>query len=134
MHQEDLARQFGRWYKMKHGEGRTVCLLGMRTDESLQRYSGIVNKKYSYKGECWITRQFKDVWTASPLYDWKVSDVWHAYFHFGYDYNKIYDLFYMAGLSPTLEYFFFSSSTFFCCSLEIPNPINRHIWSFLNIQ
>ena len=43
MHQEDLARQFGRWYRMTHGEGKTVCLLGMRADESLQRYSGFLN-------------------------------------------------------------------------------------------
>lgn len=68
MHQEDLARQFGRWYRMAHGGGKTVCLLGIRADESLQRYSGILNKKYGYKDTCWISRQFKDVWCASPLY------------------------------------------------------------------
>ena len=119
MHQEDLARQFGRWYKMRHGEGKTVCLLGMRTDESLKRYNGIVNKKYSYKGECWITRQFKDVWTASPLYDWKISDVWHAYFHFGYDYNRIYDLFYMAGLSPD--------------KMRVASPFNDYAKDSLNL-
>ena len=67
MHQEDLAKQFGRWYRMSHGNQKTVCLLGIRADESLQRYSGFLNKKYGYKGECWISRQFKDVWCASPL-------------------------------------------------------------------
>ncbi len=70
MHQEDLAKQFSRWYRLSHGNKKTVCLLGMRADESLQRYSGFLNKKYGYKGECWIGRQFKDVWCASPLYDW----------------------------------------------------------------
>ena len=64
MHQEDLAKQFGRWYRLSHGNKKTVCLLGMRADESLQRYSGFLNKKYGYRGECWITRQFKDVWCA----------------------------------------------------------------------
>lgn len=53
---------------MAHGGGKTVCLLGIRADESLQRYSGILNKKYGYKDTCWISRQFKDVWCASPLY------------------------------------------------------------------
>ena len=24
MHQEDLAKQFGRWYKESHGNGKTV--------------------------------------------------------------------------------------------------------------
>lgn len=100
MHQEDLAKQFGRWYRTAHGNRKTVCLLGIRADESLQRYNGIINKKYGYNGECWISKQFKDVWTASPLYDWSHSDVWHAYAQFGYDYNELYNLYYMAGLRP----------------------------------
>ena len=102
MHQEDLAKQFGRWYKQSHGDKKTVILLGIRATESLQRYSGFVNKKYGYNGECWITKQFKDVYAASPIYDWSVSDIWHAIYKFGYDYNKLYDMYYMAGLSPNL--------------------------------
>ena len=93
MHQEDLAKQFGRWYGEAHGNGRTVCLLGMRADESLQRYSGFLNKKYGYKGECWISRQFKGLWCASPMFDWSAEDVWHANYLFGYDYNHLYDLY-----------------------------------------
>ncbi len=100
MHQEDLAKQFGRWYRDIHGKKKTVCLLGMRAEESIQRYSGFLNKRYGYKGECWITQQFKDTWCASPIYDWSNSDVWHANSMFGYEYNKLYDLYYMAGLSP----------------------------------
>ena len=79
MHQEDLAKQFGRWYRMEHDGKKTICLLGMRASESLQRYSGIVNKRYGYKGVCWITRQFKDVWMGTPLYDWTVNDIWHSH-------------------------------------------------------
>ena len=99
MPQKELARQFGRWYKISHGNKKTVCLLGTRADESLQRYSGFLNKKYGYRGECWISRQFKDVWCASPLYDWRSKDVWHANALFGYDYNSLYDLYYKAGLT-----------------------------------
>ncbi len=102
MHQEDLAKQFTRWYKMSHFGEKTVCLLGIRADESLQRYSGFVNKKYGYEDKCWLSRQFKDVWTASPLYDWSTADVWHANYKFGYEYNSLYDLYYKAGLSPEL--------------------------------
>lgn len=100
MHQEDLAKQFGRWYRLTHNDKKTVCLLGIRADESLQRYSGFLNKKYGYDGECWISKQFKDVWAASPLYDWSHADVWHAYAKFDYDYNRLYDMYYMAGLKP----------------------------------
>lgn len=49
MHQEDLAKQFGRWYRIAHNGGKTVCLLGMRADESLQRYSGFLNKNTGIK-------------------------------------------------------------------------------------
>lgn len=99
MHQEDLAKQFGRWYRISHGNKKTVCLLGIRADESVQRYSGIFRKKYGYQGTCWISTQFKNVWAASPLYDWSKSDVWHANYLFNYDYNKLYDLYYKAGLT-----------------------------------
>ncbi len=98
MHQEDLAKQFARWYHFSHGEKKTVCLLGIRADESLNRYSGFVNKRYGYKDECYITRQFKDIWAASPLYDWSNEDIWHANYLFNYDYNHLYDLYYKAGL------------------------------------
>ena len=47
-----------------------------------------------------IRDRFKDVWCASPLYDWSTSDIWHANYRFGYDYNRLYDLYYMAGLKP----------------------------------
>lgn len=101
MHQEDLAKQFGRWYRLSHGKQKTVCLLGIRADESLQRYSGILNKKYGYREQCWISKQFKDTYAASPLYDWSIDDIWHANALFGYDYNRLYDLYYMAGLKPS---------------------------------
>lgn len=101
MHQEDLAKRFGRWYRLSHDKKKTVCLLGNRAGESLQRFTAIMNKKYGYEGKCWISKQYKDVWTASPMYDWSNEDVWHANAVFGYDYNKIYDLYYMAGLKPS---------------------------------
>lgn len=65
MHQEDLAKQFSRWYRISHGRKKTVCLLGIRANESLQRYSGILNRKNGYQNTCWISKQFKDVWCAT---------------------------------------------------------------------
>lgn len=54
MHQEDLAKQFGRWYRIAHGDKKTVCLLGIRADESLQRYSGF------FEPEIWLQRNLLD--------------------------------------------------------------------------
>lgn len=119
MHQEDLAKQFGRWYRMSHGEGKTVCLLGMRAEESMQRYSGFLNLKSGYKGECWISPLFKDVWSASPLYDWTHRDVWHANYLFDYDYNQLYDLYYKAGLKVS--------------QMRVASPFNDYSKDSLNL-
>lgn len=119
MHQEDLAKQFGRWYRKAHGKKKTVCLLGMRAEESLQRYSGFVNKKYGYHGECWIGQMFKEVWCASPLYDWTSNDIWHANYLFGYDYNRLYDLYYKAGLKVS--------------QMRVASPFNDYSKDALNL-
>lgn len=119
MHQEDLAKQFGRWYRMAHDDKPTVCLLGLRAEESLQRYNGFLNKKYGYKKRCYITNQFKNVWAASPLYDWTTSDVWHAIYKNSYEYNKLYDMFYMAGVSPS--------------QMRVASPFNDYAIESLNL-
>lgn len=131
MHQEDLSKQFGRWYRMSHHFEKTVCLLGIRAEESLQRYSAILNKKYGYKGECWISKQFKDVWTASPLYDWSRSDVWHAIYKFHYDYNRLYDLYYMAGLKPEQMRVASPFNDYAKDSLNLYRVIDPEIWTKL---
>ena len=131
MHQEDLAKQFGRHYKETHGGGKTVCLLGMRADESLMRYSGFLNKKYGYKGTCWITKQFKDVWCASPLYDWSVNDVWAANYKFHYEYNGLYDLYYKAGLTPDQMRVASPFNDYSKDSLNLYRIIDPQIWTKL---
>lgn len=119
MHQEDLAKQFGRYYKLSHQSNSTICLLGLRAEESLHRYNGFLNKKLYYKKQCWITQQFKNVYIASPLYDWTVNDVWHAIFEKGYDYNKLYDMFFLAGLNPK--------------KMRVASPFNDYAKDSLNL-
>ncbi len=131
MHQEDLAKQFSRWYRSSHEFKKTVCLLGIRADESLQRYSGILNKKYGYNDICWISKQFKDVWCASPIYDWSLSDVWHANYKFSYDYNRLYDLYYMAGLKPDQMRVASPFNDYAKDSLHLYRVIDPEIWAKL---
>ncbi len=131
MHQEDLAKQFGRWYRISHGGKPTVCLLGIRADESLQRYSGFLHKKYGYKGNCYITAQFKDVWSASVLYDWTSTDVWHANYVFDYDYNKLYDLYYKAGLTYDQMRVASPFNDYAKDSLNLYRVIDPEIWTRL---
>lgn len=131
MHQEDLAKQFCRWYKISHGGKKTVCLLGLRAEESLNRYSGFVNKKYGYDGECWITGIFKDVWTASPMYDWINSDVWYANYKFGYEYNRLYDMYYRAGVSVDQMRVASPFNDYAKESLNLYRVIDPEIWAKL---
>ncbi len=131
MHQEDLARQFGRFYRDVHGGGKTVCLLGLRADESLNRYSGFVNNRNGYMEMCWITERFKNVYNASPMYDWTLSDVWTAYYRFGYDYNKLYDLYYKAGLKPDQMRVASPFNEYSKDSLNLYRVIDPEIWTKL---
>jgi predicted phosphoadenosine phosphosulfate sulfurtransferase len=93
------ATAFSRWFKATHSNKPTITLLGLRAQESLNRYSAIVNKRRPYKGQKWITCDSKDVYSASPIYDWQTEDIWTANAKFGYEYNHLYDLFYKAGVS-----------------------------------
>ena len=118
MTQENLGKQFGKWYSETH-EGKTAVLLGTRADESLARYNAVINKKYGYKGQCYITSGFRKCWTASPIYDWSSSDVWAANYRFGYDYNKIYDLYYKAGVPVD--------------KIRVASPFNEYAVESLNL-
>lgn len=131
MHQEDLAKQFGRWYRKSHDNKKTVCLLGTRANESLQRFSAFFNKKYGYNDECWISKLFKDVWAASPMYDWSNNDVWHANYLCGYDYNHLYDLYYKAGLTPDQMRVASPFNDYAKDSLNLYRVIDPDIWAKL---
>ncbi len=99
MVQEDMYAEFGDWYS-RQKKGKTICLLGIRADESLNRYRAYANvRKTMMKGSQWTSKMGKNWWNAYPLYDWTTKDVWIANGKFDYDYNKIYDLFWRAGLS-----------------------------------
>ena len=99
MVQEDLYAEFGEWYS-RQKKGKTICLLGIRADESLNRYRAYANdRKTIMQGNQWTTKMGENWWNAYPIYDWTTKDVWIANGKFAYDYNRIYDLFWKAGLS-----------------------------------
>ena len=101
--QEDLYTQFTGWYHrvIGKGQGRTVGLIGIRTDESLNRWRAVTQGKYHYNHIPWTTRHADtDAYTAYPIYDWSVEDIWTAHAKNGFDYNTLYDLYHYAGLKP----------------------------------
>lgn len=97
----DFQRDFALWYHNYKNAKKTIDLIGIRSQESLNRWRALnSDKSYKrYKNINWIKPAFKNVYNAYPIYDWKTEDIWVANGKFGWDYNKLYDLYYQAGLS-----------------------------------
>lgn len=98
----DFQERFSGWLHAKSGAKKTACLVGIRTDESLNRWRAIHSDKNQNKhqGKEWTLEMGNGVVNCYPVFDWKVDDVWIANSRKGWDYNPLYDLFWMAGLSP----------------------------------
>lgn len=95
---EEFVPEFGECYA--NGEP-TACFVGIRSDESLNRFRTIVSmRKRKYQGKQWTTESSPHVFNIYPLYDWAVEDLWtwHAR-NPERPYNRLYDLMYKAGLS-----------------------------------
>ena len=91
---------FASWLHQKKQAQRTCCLVGIRTQESYHRWLAIHSGKnyHSYKHLKWTHRIEKNVYNAYPIFDWQTLDIWTANGKFGWDYNKLYDLYYQAGI------------------------------------
>jgi predicted phosphoadenosine phosphosulfate sulfurtransferase len=88
--------EFGEWYSQGK---RTACMIGIRSDESLNRFRAIMNeRKETLDGQCWTKRNMEHVYNVYPIYDWSVKDLWFANYKYNFDYNKIYDYFTYAGI------------------------------------
>lgn len=126
---EEFWDRFGDWYAQ--GE-RCACLIGIRTVESLNRFRAILNpRKELWKGQMWTKRNTEHVYNCYPLYDWRTEDIWTANARFGWEYNKLYDVFYRAGVpvhSMRVASPFMSESK---SSLGLYRVIDPHIWARL---
>lgn len=95
---EEFVPEFGEWY----GKGQpTACLVGIRANESLNRYRTIASLgKECYENKRWTTLVKPNLYNIYPIYDWKTEDIW-TYHGKNPDkpYNKLYDLMYQAGLT-----------------------------------
>lgn len=129
MNYDEFWDEFGHWYSQ--GE-RCACLIGIRTAESLNRFRAIMNQdKEILYGQMWTKRNSEFVYNCYPIYDWRTEDIWTANAKYEWDYNKLYDVFYKAGVpvakmrvaSP-----FMSESK---SSLGMYRVIDPHVWAKL---
>lgn len=98
---EEFVPEFGHWY----GQGQlTACFVGIRTDESLNRWRTIAGHGTKWIDEDGAARKYTNylsqtLWNIYPIYDWKVEDIWAYHGKTGNPYNKLYDLMHKAGLT-----------------------------------
>lgn len=94
---EDFVPQFGKWYSQGQP---TACFVGIRTNESLNRWRTIASqKKQSFDERKWTTWLGEGLWNIYPIYDWKAKDIWAYIGKTGKSYNKLYDYMHKAGLT-----------------------------------
>lgn len=96
MNYDEFWDNFGIWYS----KGKlTANLIGIRADESLNRFRAIANEnKIMINNLKWTKKNNHYVYNCYPIYDWKVQDIWIANYKYEFMYNKLYDIFYQAGI------------------------------------
>lgn len=92
---EEFVEDFGQWY----ASGTLTCqLVGIRTDESLNRFRTIMANKSRFEDLRWTTWKDRTTYNAYPIYDWRTEDIWTYSARCGRPYNRLYDLMQQAGV------------------------------------
>ncbi len=100
---EDFVLHFAKWYQKERGGSVAVCI-GIRSDESINRFRTIVSqtkrrlKQYGWTTQVKIKGEYAPIYYAYPLYDWRVEDIWIAVAKYHLKYNDIYELMYKDGI------------------------------------
>jgi predicted phosphoadenosine phosphosulfate sulfurtransferase len=94
---EDFVPAYGEWYA---GGTKAACFVGIRADESLNRYRTIKRAdKGMHEGLPWTTLVGEHTVNCYPIYDWRTEDIWTFNGKTGCSYNRLYDRMHQAGLS-----------------------------------
>lgn len=96
----DFQKLFPHWLRHRKKCRRICCLVGIRTQESFNRWRAIYSGKNYQRLEDykWTHCISRGEYNAYPIYDWKTTDIWTANGRFSWTYNRLYDLYYQAGV------------------------------------
>jgi predicted phosphoadenosine phosphosulfate sulfurtransferase len=93
---EEFIVDYAKWQGRK---SKTACLVGIRSDESLNRWRSVNREDIKrYKGLNYSVEITPNCYNFYPIYDWHVNDIWTYNGKFKKPYNHIYDLMYRAGV------------------------------------
>ena len=95
----EFQEKLSTWIHEKEKAKKTAVLVGIRTQESLHRWRAIHKERDTYYEDLKYSKKISEnVYNFYPIYDWKTEDVWVANAKFGFEYNRLYDLYYQAGV------------------------------------
>ena len=95
----DFQEKLSIWAHEQSKAERTAVLVGIRTQESLNRWRTIHKDRDSRLDNLEYSKKVADnIYNFYPIYDWKTEDIWVANARFQFNYNKLYDLYYQAGV------------------------------------
>lgn len=99
---EEFIVLFAAWHG---GDKDTAVFVGIRADESLNRYRTVAStKKEKFNGKMFTTKIEDGLYNIYPIYDWKTSDIWvYHRKNEEMEHNKIYDFMHQAGVKPSQQ-------------------------------
>ncbi len=94
---EEFVPLFGEWY----AQGQScACMVGIRADESLNRYRTIASAtKTRFDDKQWTTKVTDNVFNVYPIYDWRQDDIWVYHATTGKPFNELYEYMHKAGVA-----------------------------------
>jgi predicted phosphoadenosine phosphosulfate sulfurtransferase len=95
---DKFMQKFGMWYRDTR-KGKVACGVGIRANESYNRFCAIAFGENIYKDKMWTTQIYSDVYNFYPVYDFETADIWGAVFKMGFKYNSFYELAHKMGVS-----------------------------------
>lgn len=104
---EDFVVLFAEWFRVRKGASRVACGVGIRSDESFNRFRAIVStSKVRYGDKSWTTKMHDvdgkgiEVYNFYPIFDWRVEDIWGAVSRENFLSNGVYDAMWWNGVPP----------------------------------
>lgn len=93
---EEFVPEFGHWFAQ---DRLCACFVGIRTDESLNRWRTLAREKSSFEGRPYTTWMSRTLYNVYPIYDWRTKDIWTYVGKHRKLYNRLYDRMHQAGLT-----------------------------------
>ena len=96
----EFQNKFCIWLHKQKNLKRTAILVGIRAQESLNRFNAVTRATTFSRFGTVSYSQYLDynVFKFYPMYDWLFEDIWIANERFHFDYNHLYDLYFQAGI------------------------------------